>query len=86
MSSVEFAGFLAGIRGEARNQIDVALAYNVLGNPRRTQIKRRLVEVFQQVLEAPVAVLRAAEVGLGIEIDIAEHPLQLRAVRILDFL
>ena len=83
---VELAGLLARVGGEARNQVDVALADDVLGHARRAQVERRLVEVLQHVLEAAVAVLGPAEIGLGIEVDVAEHAFELGAVGVFDLL
>ena len=83
---VELAGLLAGVRGKTRDEVDVALADDVLGHPRRAQVEGRLGEVFEQILEAAVAVLDPAEIGLGVEVDIAEHAFELGAVGVLDLL
>ena len=81
---VEFAGLLAGIGGEARDQIDVALADDVVVDARGAQIERWLGEVLQQVLQAAVAIFDAAEIGFGVEVDVAEDAFELGAVCVLD--
>ena len=48
--------------------------------------RARLGEVFQQVLEAAVAVLGLAKIGLGVEVDVAEHAFELGLVGLLDLL
>jgi hypothetical protein len=46
--------------------------------------RARLGEILQQVLEAAVAVLGLAEIGLGVEVDVAEHAFELGLVGLLD--
>src|SRR5579871_3692312 len=81
---VEFTSLLARIGGEARDQIDVALADDVLADARGTKIERGLGEVLKDVLEAAVAVFHAAEIRLGVEIDVAKNAFELCAVLIFD--
>ena len=42
------------------------------------------LEIFQQVLQAAVAILGLAEVGFGVEVDVAEDAVELGLVGILD--
>ena len=81
---VELTGFLAGVGGEAGNEVDVALADNVAAHLGRAQVEGGFGEVFQEVPEAAIAVLGAAEVGLGVEVDVAEHAVELGAVGVFD--
>ena len=81
---VELARLLACIGCEAGDQVDVALTDDVRAHAAGAQVHRGLGEVLQQVLQAAVPVLRAAQVGLRIEVDVAEHALQLGAVGVLD--
>ena len=81
---VELPRFLAPIGRKAGNQVDVALADDVLRHPGRAQIQGRLGEILQQVFEAAVAVFGAAKTGFGVEVDVAEDALQLGAVDVLD--
>ena len=84
--SVKLPGLFAGVRGKTRDEIDIALADNVLVHPRRTQIEGGLGEVFQKILEAAIAVLDPTEISLRVEVDVAEHAFELGAVGVLDLL
>ncbi|MCX7869765.1 MAG: ferritin-like domain-containing protein, partial [Terrimicrobiaceae bacterium] len=43
------------------------------------RVERGLGEILEQVFQAAVAVLRAAEIGFGVEVDVAEDAFELRA-------
>ena len=51
---------------------------------RGAEVERRLGKVLQHVLEAAVAILDAAKIGLGVEVDVAEDAFELRAVGVFD--
>ena len=51
---------------------------------RRSIVSAR--EIFQQLLQPFVALLRLAQVGFGVEINVAEHAFQLGLVGIFDLL
>src|SRR5690606_22717408 len=76
------AGLLAGIGPEAFDEVDVSVADDVFGDPGGAQVE--LGEIFQQGLQAAVAVLGLAEVGLAVEVNVAEDALELGLVRVLD--
>jgi hypothetical protein len=78
----ELAGLLAGVRREALDQEDVGLADRVLAHV--AQVEGGLREILEQVAQPSVPVPRLAEIGLGIEADVAENAFQLRVVRLLD--
>ena len=82
LGRVELAGFLAGVGGEALDEINVGVTDHVLGDPRRAQVE--LGEIAQQVFQPTVAVLGLAEVRLAVEVDVAEHAFKLGFVGLLD--
>ena len=47
-------------------------------------VELRLVEIFQELLEAAVAVLGLAEIGLAVEVDIAEYPFEFTLVALFN--
>ena len=70
---VEFPGLLAGIRCKTRNEVEVALADDVFGHLRRTQVEGRVGEILEEVNETAIAILHPAKVSFRVEVDIAEH-------------
>ena len=80
----EFSRLLAGIRRKARDEVDIALANNILADAARAKVEFGLGEILKHVLEAAVAVLWAAEIGFGVEVDISEHAFEFRAVRVFN--
>ena len=82
LGRVELACLLAGIGGEALDQVDVGIADHILGDARWTQVE--LGEIFQQIFQATVAILGLAEVGFGVEVDVAKDAIELGLVGILD--
>ncbi len=81
---VELAGFLAGVGGEALDEVDVGVADDILGDAAGAHVELGLVDVLQQQFEAAIAVPGLAEVGLGVEVDVAEHAFELDPVGLLD--
>ena len=56
------------------------------GHPGWPQVEGGLREILEEVLQTAVAVLRPAEIRFRVEGDVAEDPLELGAVSILDVL
>ena len=83
---IEFPGLLAGVRREARDEVEITLADDIFGNLRRTKVEGRVCEILEEVDEAAVAVLHPSEVGFRVEVDVAENAFELRTVRVLDLL
>ena len=82
---VELAALLAGVRREIPDQVLIHIADDIpLPDLRRPQIQPLVVEVLEQVHEPDVALLGLAEVRFAVEVDVAEHALQLGLVGIFD--
>ena len=81
---VKLARLLAGIGGEALDQVDIGVADHVFRDAARAHVELRAMEVFHQVLEAVVAILGFAKVALAVEVDVAEHAFELGLVGFLD--
>jgi len=82
---IELARLLAGVRGEAFQEILVDVADHVLVADRRgPQVEALVVEVFEQMFETGVPFLGLPQFGLRVEADLAEDTFQLLLVRLLD--
>lgn len=81
---IELARLLARIRGEARNQVDVAFADDVLVDPAGAEVHCRFREILKHILEAAVPVFRSTKVGFRVEVDVAKDPFELGAVRVFN--
>ena len=84
---VELACLLAGPSGELADQVLVHVADDVaVPDPRRPQVEPGIVEVFQQVLEPPIALLGLPQGRFGVEVDVAKDVFELGLVGVLDLL
>ena len=82
---VELARLLAGVGREVADQEFVGVADDVQpADPRRPQVQPGIVKIFQQVDQPGVAVLRLAQVGFAVEVDVAEDAFELAAVLVFD--
>src|SRR5690606_11155403 len=84
---IELTRLLAGAGGEVGDEVLVGVADDVLvADATRAQVELGVGEVLQQHLQARVALAGLAEVGLAVEVDVAEHALELGFVGVLDLL
>ena len=84
---VELSTLLARVTREVRHKKLVGVAKHVLRlEVAGSQVEPVVIEILQQVLELGIPGLGVAEVGLAVEVNVAEHAGQLRGVVVLDLL
>ena len=82
---VELSALLAGIRGEAADQVFVGVADDVLiPDATRTEVELRLGEILQEVVEASVPVPGLTKIRFGVKVDVSEDVFQFGLVGVLD--